>query len=394
MANILVVPPNDLLRHPIPNRLFHITRRLSLRHEICLLSYSGHPLAKKGNQRGFRCRELTFRSLNVGSLGLYYFLNTPAILQSLNEEIKNTDLVLHANIIPSYLVVRLAKCRGIPTVYDYMDYYPRSASYYFNSMFFDSLSFNFAYAMVKENVKMSNEIVTVSHDWKKAISNMVTKAKVTIVPNGVDEDLFKPLSKEKARNILGLDNDTIMLLYYGSLDLWLEFDQILNLLKSIVNLGRKVLFMIVGLSHNPSVGKELLSKAERLGLGSFIRMSEPLPYETVPLLINASDVVVAPFKRELKNSTSSQKIIETLACAVPIVVPSITEFKLWFGTAPIYYINYNDLRKKITGIIESGHEAEQKREQLHSVSAKVRKEFSWNRLATRYDRIITGLLGA
>jgi len=31
---LLLIPPNDLLRHPIPNRMFHIAKRLAKRHEI------------------------------------------------------------------------------------------------------------------------------------------------------------------------------------------------------------------------------------------------------------------------------------------------------------------------------------------------------------------------
>jgi len=31
---LVLIPPNDLLRHPISNRLFHIAKRLAKRHEI------------------------------------------------------------------------------------------------------------------------------------------------------------------------------------------------------------------------------------------------------------------------------------------------------------------------------------------------------------------------
>jgi len=42
---VLIVPPNDLLRHPIPNRLYHIAKRLAEKYGIFLLSYINHPLA-------------------------------------------------------------------------------------------------------------------------------------------------------------------------------------------------------------------------------------------------------------------------------------------------------------------------------------------------------------
>lgn len=389
MCNILIVPPNDLFRHPLPNRLYHIAKRLSTHHEISVFSYVDHPLAMGSKQRDLNCTEIIFRSLRVQELGLYYLLNMPAMLRPLNKAVKEANLIIHANIIPSYLALKLAKRSRVPAVYDYMDYYPQSASYYFNNDLLKCFSFNLVSTVVKENLKMSQKVVTVSYALKKIISTTINENKVAIIPNGVDDDLFIPLSKEKARKLLALDNNAIILLFYGSVDFWFDFDQILNLLKTLLNLNLNVLLIIIGASHNPNARKDLLSKVKQAGLTGFFKMLGPVPYEDVPLFINASDVVIAPFKKEPKNSGPPQKIIETLACAVPIAIPFIPEFISWFGSAPIYYTNFDELKKKIVEVVRNGYKI---RRELLPVSIKIRKKFSWNTIANAYERIIAELL--
>jgi len=73
---ILLIPPNDLLRHPIPNRVFHLTKRLAKRHEIFLLSYTKHPLTGDTPRRSFNGFEVQLGNVvKVRNLGLYYMVN-------------------------------------------------------------------------------------------------------------------------------------------------------------------------------------------------------------------------------------------------------------------------------------------------------------------------------
>jgi hypothetical protein len=49
---IFIIPPNDLLRHPIPNCMYYIAKRLANNHEIFILSYTNHPLTHD-KEKGF-----------------------------------------------------------------------------------------------------------------------------------------------------------------------------------------------------------------------------------------------------------------------------------------------------------------------------------------------------
>jgi pantoate kinase len=66
---LLLIPPNDLLRHPIPNRMFHVAKRLAKRHEIFLLSYTKHQLTGDTPRRSFNGFEVQLGNvIKVSSL--------------------------------------------------------------------------------------------------------------------------------------------------------------------------------------------------------------------------------------------------------------------------------------------------------------------------------------
>jgi glycosyltransferase involved in cell wall biosynthesis len=69
----------------------------------------------------------------------------------------------------------------------------------------------------------------------------------------------------------------------------------------------------------------LLGMTFELGLSDKFTFTGRLPYEQVPLYINAADVCVAPFikERNSKIGLSALKTYEYLACGKPIVASSI-----------------------------------------------------------------------
>src|SRR5487761_1558731 len=128
--NILVVPPNNLLRHPIPNRIYHISKRLACHHNIFLVSYSHYPLAEAEPVRALKCDEIKIEPIiRTESVGSYYLASAPHLYRELSNVLRRNaiDVIFHANIIPSYIASRAGKRSQIPLLYDYVDHFPESA---------------------------------------------------------------------------------------------------------------------------------------------------------------------------------------------------------------------------------------------------------------------------
>lgn len=382
---VLIVPPNDLLRHPTPNRLYHIAKRLAKKYEIFLLSYTNHPLAGSV-KRCLKAVEVSIpNAIPVRDLSVYYTVNAMQIYNAINCVTKEEgiDVIIHANILPSLIATKLAKKYGIPNIYDFLDYFPQSAAAYYKH---GGLVESVVEAIVKQALLNSNAIVTHSHTFKLLIKQIIEPKYIPIyiIPNGVDADVFKPMDQKLARKAIGLNGEYYLALLYGSLDVWIDIVTILKII-SKMRVRFDIRLLIVGFSHASHYYKALLNLIKRFDLDKHTYFYPPQPYEKIPIFINASDVVVAPYIKILKNYVTPLKIAEALACGVPVITTAIAEFKIWYTQGVYTHSSFEDVERLLHYVIENGEEI---RKALIGYSQSFRQLFDWNRLAEEYRKVI------
>ena len=383
---ILLVPPNDLLRHPIPNRMYHIAKRLARKHEIYLLSYTNHPLATRREKlRELNALEIPiFGALPAKNLGLYYLINAPQTYLTIKGTIQREgiDAIIHANILPSLIATRLAKRHRIPAIYDYLDHYPESASAYYNTG--KHTIETGVWIIVTQALKNSDATVTPSYGLKKVIEAVAPHVSTYIIPNGVDPELFKPQDPNVARRTLGLDPEPRIVLFSGSLDVWVYIESAIKILAKLRQ-RIDIRLLVVGYSHGGLYYRKLLQLSGRYGMEKLIYFHPPQPYEKIPYYINASDVVYAPYGRMLKNFATPLKIAEAIACGVPAVATDIPEYKLWYRQGVYTYRYYEELERVLSWVLNY---VEELRKNLRAYSDSFRERFSWDRLAQEYELVL------
>ena len=385
---ILLIPPNDLLRHPVPNRMYHIAKRLARNHDIYLLSYTKHPLAD-GVRRKLKAIEVPIgRAMATKNLGLYYVINSPQIYSSIKTVIKRegVDVIVHANILPSLIASKLAIKLNVPNVYDSLDYFPESASaYYIRGRSLVELEVR---TLICLALRSSDAIVTPSLGLKKVVESIVPSKPVYVIPNGVDAELFKPLDRALARKSIGLGEDYYLLLLQGSLDVWID---VMGVVKTLRKLHKTmdVRLLVVGFSHAKYYYKLLLTYAKLYEVDKYIYAYPPQPYERMSLFINSSDVVFAPLKKMLMNFATPLKVAEALACGVPVITTNIAEFKVWYKQGVYTYSTYVELENTIKHLLNNLDEV---RASLRGYSHSFRETFSWDRLAEKYKEILKAIV--
>src|SRR3990172_13370932 len=143
---------------------------------------------------------------------------------------------------------------------------------------------------------------------------------VSIVPNGANTSIFRPLDKSECRRQLGYSETERVICYAGNLVHWQGVQHFLQALVRLTRAKPDVKGLILG--EGPDENR-LKAMAENLGLSEAVRFVGAIPYERVPVFLGAADVCVAPFEESRK--ASPIKIFEYLACGKPVVASDIDE---------------------------------------------------------------------
>jgi len=139
--------------------------------------------------------------------------------------------------------------------------------------------------------------------------------RVRVVPNGVDTNKFKPISRKKAtewfeRNFCELDDD-LNIVYVGRFS---EEKGIVYLIKSLDYLDEGKLFLAGGGPQEAQL-KKLAKKFEKR-----VCFLGKIKHDNIPLLHNAMDVFVLP---SIGMEGFSNSMLEALACGLPVVATPV-----------------------------------------------------------------------
>lgn len=146
--------------------------------------------------------------------------------------------------------------------------------------------------------------------------------KVLSVPNGVDPVLFSPRLRERARERYRVPDTGPVVGYVGSLREWVDFEPVLRAMQRLrAEHGRCPHLLVAGREGG---FEALRARATRLGLRDFVTLLGTILYEEVPWFLSACDLAIVPFRRGVVAEYAVPlKVLEALACGVPVACPSL-----------------------------------------------------------------------
>lgn len=236
-------------------------------------------------------------------------------------------LYLRQNSFPLFPII-LCKVLKIPSVVEV------------NGLVLDELKVNnsmsFAYRIFsylalrseKLNYRYCNRIVSVTDKLRDELVSLyaVSEDKIFVINNGANTDLFKPLDRVQVKAELGLERSKTYVCFVGHLAAWQGVEFLIYASPLILDKCPDVRFLVVG---DGAMKNKLLEITSELGLLDKFIFTGRVPYESVPLYINAADICVAPFikGRNSKIGLSALKTYEYFACGKPIVASNIPGVK-------------------------------------------------------------------
>jgi teichuronic acid biosynthesis glycosyltransferase TuaC len=223
----------------------------------------------------------------VAGKGILGYANA---IGKLKKRLRKTPVdLLHAHYGLCGWVAHLAKPKRVPLILSYMgsDILPQTWMAGFNRL-------------------LQNKADHVIVKSKNLADLLKRKDGVSLIPNGVDLELFVPMAKEESRKILGLDAIGPIVLFLGDL-------------------------------RDKNKNIQLLEKAiKTIPASNIILLAPyPIPSAQVPVYLNAADALVLSSLFE----GSPNVIKEAMACNCPIVATDVGDVRWVIGDTPGCFIS-------------------------------------------------------
>jgi len=247
------------------------------------------------------------------------------------------------------------------------------------------------------NYHIAERVITVSEGIKNELVKRfgLTKAKIDVVPNGVNIEKFVPLEKEECRAKLSLGRNYFCVGYVGSFAPWQGIESLIEAARLVKKQGyERIKYMLVG--GDGERDRVLKQRVRKYGLKKEILFVGRVNYEQIVYYINAFDVAIAPFIRE-RNSViglSPLKFFEYLACGKPVITSRIEGVEKLIEAAKCGYLfEPNDVEGLAKSIIESYCRSNELDELGKRGRKLVETRYNWEITAQRVQGVLEETAG-
>jgi len=146
--------------------------------------------------------------------------------------------------------------------------------------------------------------------------------RISVIPCGVNLELFQPTDKEMAKWQLGFSDDKIVL-FVGRIEPLKGIDQLLRAMTYLQN-GQGLRLVIIGGDEHSQYEMERLQKLSRaLHIGGSVTFPGLIKHEKLPYFYSAADVCVIPSYYESFGLVA----LESMACGTPVVATNVGDLK-------------------------------------------------------------------
>lgn len=145
--------------------------------------------------------------------------------------------------------------------------------------------------------------------------------KISVIPCGVNLQLFQPMDKLKARQKLGF-GDSKIILFVGRIERLKGIDKLIRAMPYLKDIKPEL--VIVGEDGNRQGEMDSLKNlAKKLGIADSVNFRGLVNYEELPDFYNAADVCVLPSYYESFGLVP----LESLACGTPVVATNVGDLQ-------------------------------------------------------------------
>jgi colanic acid biosynthesis glycosyl transferase WcaI len=212
-----------------------------------------------------------------------------------------------------FVSIIIAKIKKAKIVYNVQEIYP---DLLINQ---GSLKSKFIIKILKRLEKFvynnSNAVITIDQLFYNQIKDrFIDLKKLSIIPNFVDTELYKPETNNLLPSVFINDKSKIKLLYAGNIGYYQDWEPIIYAAKRLLNTN--IEFWIIG----EGVRKEYLLKRVKEEKLNNIKI---LPYQNrnlMPAINSFGDIHFISISKEMEKEGFPSKVYTIMACAKPMII--------------------------------------------------------------------------
>ena len=299
-----------------------------------------------------------------GILDAFRFFSVAKKLAKQNDTIAGTSHPLHG-------LIAVLAAMGKPVIYDVRDNYE---TYDFTNipMFKRGIIPKF----VNNHIIRKSSLITCASPALAEEAAKKTKAAVAVITNGIDLKLYRPIDRNKCREMLKMPMNGKIITYAGGIR-GIGIDVLVKAFNKLEEKDAKLML----------IGDEIKSKYAYTAATSDekIIVVGSMPYEKLLYYLNASDVLVVAYESNefTKVMYAPYKLIDYMALNKPIVCTDVGEMRKMLGDDRLICRPHDteDMAKKIAAALKIKRVEHRKK----------LSRFTWQKLGEKLDNAIKAM---
>jgi len=304
------------------------------------------------------------------SLSTFIWPSLLWILPKYKFDIIHTHVSGHAYILFAGIIAKLKKTRHIHTTHcpwtDAFRPFILKPFLFLNNVFFNRLAY-----------KLTDKIIAITPWEIPIIKKYASEEKITIIPNGVDEILFKRIKNnrfKKENNIKGK-----IVLFFGRFNPTKGPDKLVEAFKGILKERKDITLVMIG----PDEGIKEKVKEMSKGYDKIIIKDPIRDKKKVAEMYQAADVYVLPSYREGLPLT----LFEAMASELPIIASPVNGVPFEMKEPDNgYFVSYGDIKGLKYNILEILDNKEISKKMSLNNKEKA-KDYTWNNISKKYMNV-------
>lgn len=267
-----------------------------------------------------------YRNRVIGSLPLVKQLEVIRLLAlKIGDVVDDRGIEIvhaHSPSLNGIAAVLAARRRGVPVVYEMRASWEDAAVDHGTSLE-NSLRYRATRASETWVLRRATAIATICEGLKNSIcERRIDPSKVSIVPNAVDVDRFKPLSGSRSELASKYSCEgRFVIVFCGSFYAYEGIDLLIDAISKLRSNCPKILAMLAGGGEQE---RDLLGQVDQLGVGDNVRFLGRVSQDTVIELYNLANVCIFPRKQnKLTDMVTPLKPLEAMAAGGVVMASKV-----------------------------------------------------------------------